>query len=54
MWSMSADQYIKDAIYNINFHLEQMNKWLPSKKVTPFSSRYSPDIDTTPYLHESP
>jgi hypothetical protein len=52
MWSMSADQYVKDALTNLEFHLEQMGKRLPTKVTTPLSSNYRPEIDASPYLDD--
>jgi hypothetical protein len=40
MWSMSADQYVKDALVNLEFNLNQMGKQLPTKVNTPLSSSY--------------
>jgi hypothetical protein len=40
MWSMSADQYVKDALINLEFNLDQLGKRLPTKVTTPLSSGY--------------
>ncbi len=52
MWSLSADQYIKDALNNLEYNLQQMDKRLPMKVSTPLSSNYRPELDITPYLDD--
>ena len=52
MWSISADQYIKDALHNLEFNLQRMEKRLPTKVTTPLSSNYRPELDMTPYLDD--
>jgi len=50
MWSMSADQYVKDALVNLEFNLDRMGKRLPTKVTTPLTSGYRPEVDASPYL----
>lgn len=50
MWSMSADQYIKDALQNLDHMSHNMGKTLPTKVTTPFSSNYHPKVDVSAYL----
>jgi hypothetical protein len=52
MWSMSADQYIKDALRNLDHTLERMGKRLPTKVTTPLSSNYRPEMDASAYLDD--
>jgi hypothetical protein len=52
MCSLSVDQYIKDALNNLEFNLQKMDKRLPTKVSTPLSSNYHPKLDITPYLDD--
>lgn len=52
MWSMSADKYLKEAIKNVEYDLYRMNLKLPTKVSTPFSHKYHPEMDTSPFLDD--
>jgi hypothetical protein len=52
MWSMSADKYLKEAINNVEFDLDKMNLRLPTKVSTPYSHKYRPEMDISPFLDE--
>jgi len=49
---MSADQYVKDALINLEYNLDKMDKQLPTKVSTPLSNNYRPEMDTSPYLDD--
>ncbi len=50
MQSLSADQYIKNALANLDFNLQRMGKRLLMKVTTPLASDYCPELDIGPYL----
>lgn len=52
MWSMSTDQYIRDALQNLDYLLYNMGKRLPTKVMTPLSSNYRPELDVSAYLDD--
>ena len=49
-WAMASDQYCDAAVNNVSEVLEKKGLRLPSKCVTPFTTGYRPEIDTTPEL----
>jgi hypothetical protein len=49
-WSMSPEQYCKAAVSNVEEDLAKSGKRLPSKCVTPFSSKYAPWLEESPEL----
>ena len=51
-WDISSDTYVKRAIADVERELEQVGKMLPTRIVTPLSSGYRPEIDTTGELHD--
>ena len=46
-WAISADQYCAAFVTNVEGSLEKKGLWLPSKCVTPLSSAYKPELDST-------
>jgi hypothetical protein len=53
IWSMSADKYLKEALYNVENILRQDNLALPTKVSTPLTSNYRPELDVSPILNAS-
>ena len=49
-WTMSAEQYCKAAVTNVEEELARQGKRLPPKCVTPFSSNYAPWLEESPEL----
>jgi len=52
-WGLSAEQYIKNAIKNVEDTLVQSGQTLLSKKYssTPLSNKYRPELDYSPLLN---
>ncbi len=50
-WALSSAQYVKEAIRNIETHLQGQNRIL-RKSNQPMPSNYAPELDITPYLNE--
>jgi hypothetical protein len=48
-WAISSARYVKEAIKNIELHLQAQNRSL-RKSQQPMLSNYHPEIDITPYL----
>ena len=46
-WAMSSDKYCAAFVTNVEESLEKKGLRLPSKCVTPLSSGYKPELDTT-------
>jgi hypothetical protein len=51
MWAISSEQYVKEAIKNVEMHLQKRNKALP-KVHQPLPSNYHPELDITPLLQD--
>ena len=49
-WTMSLDQYCKDAVANVEENLEKANKQLPTKCGAPLTSGYKPELDKSAEL----
>ncbi len=49
-WTMSAEQYCKAAVANVEEELAKQGRRLPPKCVTPFSSNYAPWLEESPEL----
>jgi hypothetical protein len=49
-WSMSAAKYCKSAVDNVQEELAKQGRRLPSKCVSPLSSNYTPETDTSEEL----
>ena len=49
-WTMSSEKYCEAAINNVESELEKYNLKLLSKYLTPLSSGYRPEMDTTAEL----
>ena len=47
---MLSDKYFAAAVANVTQVLDRKGLQLPSKCLTPFSSGYSPEMDTSPEL----
>lgn len=50
---MSAECYMKEAIWNLEFDLGRMNIHLPTKVSTPLSSGYHPELDVSAPLDDN-
>ncbi len=49
-WGLSSQQYVTEAIRNVEFKLSKIGKCLPNAVVTPISSGYRPELDVSPLL----
>jgi hypothetical protein len=47
---MTSDKYVKAAIQNVEAKLKESGQRLPSRCVTPMSSGYRPEVDTSEEL----
>jgi hypothetical protein len=52
MWSMSAEKYRKEALWNLDAILLAEKKLLPTKVVTPLSNNCHPEMDVSPLLDQ--
>ena len=52
-WSFSSSQYVQTAVQNVEQHLAKYGGKLPSRAVTPLSSNYQPETDTSNELDPS-
>jgi hypothetical protein len=50
-WTMTADDYVRTAVKNVEDKLAISNTRLPSRCATPLSTGYRPEIDTTNELN---
>ncbi|MFN9982634.1 MAG: hypothetical protein ACK53Y_22085, partial [bacterium] len=50
-WALSSEQYIKEALKNIESHLADKGRTL-RKSNQPMPSSYLPELDITPLLQE--
>jgi hypothetical protein len=50
VWSMSAEEYIKEALRSLEIDLERLGKCLPTNVPTPLSSGYHPELDVSAIL----
>ena len=48
MLNVLFEQYVKSAVSNVEESLTRYERSLPSKCVTPFSSKYSPWLEESP------
>jgi hypothetical protein len=44
-WAMSSDEYVKQAIANVETELEKINQCLLTHVTTPVSQDYRPELD---------
>jgi Reverse transcriptase (RNA-dependent DNA polymerase) len=51
-WAMGSDQYVADAIKNVQTWLSKRNLMLKSKVSSTLPSAYVPEMDATPYLSD--
>jgi Reverse transcriptase (RNA-dependent DNA polymerase) len=51
-WAMGSEQYVADAIRNVQTWLGARNLMLKTKVSSTLPSNYSPELDTTPYLND--
>lgn len=50
VWSMNCQQYLKEAIKNVENELTKSNNVLRGKPCTPMQSGYRPELDVSPVL----
>ena len=50
-WALSSEQYVKEAIHNVETSLAKQNRYLKKYK-QPFSNDYYPELDTSPLLDD--
>ena len=50
-WALSSEQYVKEAIHNVETSLAKQNRCLKKYK-QPFSNDYYPELDTSPLLDD--
>ena len=49
-WALSSNQYVKEAIKNLEAKLAEDNLRLPGRCSTPMPNKYRPELDTSPLL----
>ena len=49
-WGFSSSRYVKASIANVEAHLNDEGRKLPSRAITPLSSNYRPELDTSEVL----
>ncbi len=47
-WAMTSEQYVKAAIANVEFKLDESGQRLPTRCATPVQGNYRPEMDTSP------
>jgi hypothetical protein len=52
-WGLSSDEYIKQAIANVELELEREGKRLQGRYSTPMSTNYRPELDFSPFLSDA-
>jgi hypothetical protein len=50
-WGLSSQQYVTEAIRNVETELSKIGKCLSNAVTTPISSGYRPELDITPLLN---
>ena len=51
-WGLCSEQYVAEAIRNVEAELQAKKLKLPSKTSTPLSSGYRPELDVSPLLND--
>ncbi|MGH7954981.1 MAG: hypothetical protein ACREOZ_03385, partial [Gloeomargaritales cyanobacterium] len=51
-WGLSSEQYVTNAIKNVESELLKIDLKLPSKASTPMSNGYRPELDVSPLLDD--
>jgi len=51
-WGHSAEEYIKQAIVNVEMELKREGKGLQGRYSTPMSPNYRPELDCSPFLSD--
>jgi hypothetical protein len=49
-WGLCSDQYVTEAVRNVELELHALQQQLPTKTSTPLSNGYHPELDVTPIL----
>lgn len=53
-WGHSAEEYVKQAIANVEAELIKEGKQLQGRYITPMSPNYRPELDYSPFLNDRP
>jgi hypothetical protein len=53
-WGHSAEEYVKQAIANVELELAKEGRQLQGRYSTPMSPNYRPKLDYSPYLNDMP
>ena len=51
-WGLCSNQYVTEAIKNVELELQECGQRLPTKTSTPLSSGYRPELDVSPLLND--
>jgi len=51
-WGLSSEQYVNDAVRNVECELVKIDQWLISRNSTPMSSGYQPELDVSALLND--
>jgi hypothetical protein len=52
-WGHSSEEYVKQAIANVELELNKMGRQLCGRFSTPMTANYRPELDYTPFLADS-
>lgn len=52
-WSFSSSQYVQNSVANVEEYLSRLNKSLPRRVKSPWTSNYRPETDTSPELQST-
>jgi hypothetical protein len=52
-WAMSSDDYVKEALRNVEQTLKESGQTLSNKAETPMTTNYHPELDATPVLDDN-
>ena len=53
-WGHSAEEYVRQAILNVEAELLKEGKQLQGRYSTPMTPNYRPELDYSPFLHDKP
>ena len=51
-WAMGSEQYVKEAVHNVENWLKQRDAKLKTKATTPLPSGYRPELDVSPHVDQ--
>ena len=52
-WSLSAEDYVKRAVKDVETELDKAGKFLPTKVTTPCTTDYRPELDQSKELGDA-